>query len=146
MTNPSLLRLIHVGARELGLDADTRHDLQMQAVGKASLRDMTEPELKKVLRVLEQKGFTPRPGRKGRKPAPRADIRFCHVMWRLLHEAGEARVAGAAGLNAFIRARFERTWGHVPLDIDQMREWEQIDDVVQALKQWCARAGIELEG
>jgi hypothetical protein len=65
-------------------------------------------------------------------------------MWRLLVEAGSAKVAGPKGLNAFIRARFEKTWGHVPIDIDAMTEWSEIDDVVQALKDWCARDGIEL--
>lgn len=144
MTVQGLRQKIHVGCRELGLDSDTRRDLQYAATGKASMRDMDEADMRKVLTVLEQKGFKPTSA--GRRPkAKRADIRFCHVMWRLLHEAGEARVKGAAGLNAFIRARFEKTWGHVPIDIDSMTEWQEIKDVVEALKSWCDRAGIELD-
>jgi len=76
---------------------------------------------------------------------PRADVRFCHVMWRLLNEAGAAKVPGPQGLNAFIRSRFEKTWGYTPIDIDAMREWREIADVVEALKDWCAREGIDLE-
>lgn len=145
MNARSLQRLIHAGARELGLDDDTRRDLQLVATGKASMRDMTEADLSKMLAALRERGFhpeAPRPG--GRAPAPRGDVRFCHVMWRLLAEKGAVRQPGPAGLNAFIRARFEAKWGHVPIDIDAMREWSQISDVVRALKDMCRRAGIDL--
>jgi hypothetical protein len=143
MTRRNLQRLIHVGAKQLGLDSATRHDLQLRIVGKASMADMTENELRAVATEMKRMGF--RADAQGRRPAAkRADVRFCHVMWRLLVEAGSAKVAGPKGLNAFIRARFEKTWGHVPIDIDAMTEWSEIDDVVQALKDWCARDGIEL--
>lgn len=144
MSARNLQRMIHVGAKKLGLDADTRHDLQLRVVGKASLSDMTERELHSVVDELKRMGFTA--NAKGPRPAARrADIRFCHVMWRLLVEAGAAKVAGPRGLNAFIRSRFERTWGAVPIDIDTMTEWEQINAVVRALKDWCRRAGVEID-
>ncbi len=55
--------------------------------------------------------------------------------------AGAVQVPGATGLNAFIRARFEKTWGAVPLDVDSMRDWKQIAAVIEALKAMCQRAG-----
>ncbi|TDE41247.1 regulatory protein GemA [Antarcticimicrobium sediminis] len=142
----TLQRKIFAGCRELGLDADARHDLQLAATGKESLSEMSEVELTLVINRLKESGFnaTSRGG-KGRKKAPRADIRFCHVMWRLLHENGTVRQPGAAGLNAFIRKQFEKAWGYVPVDIDTMTEWSQIRDVVEALKGWCAREQIELD-
>lgn len=144
MTRRNLQRLIHVGAKQLGLDSATRHDLQLRIVGKASMADMTENELRAVATEMKRMGF--RADAQGRRPAAkRADVRFCHVMWRLLVDAGSAKVAGPKGLNAFVRARFEKKWGHVPIDIDAMTEWSQIDDVVQALKDWCRRDGIELD-
>lgn len=143
-TARTLQRMIHVGCKQLGLDTGTRHDLQLRVVGKASLSDMTERELRAVADELKRLGF--KADVKERRPAARrADIRFCHVMWRLLVEAGAAKVAGSRGLNAFIRARFERTWGAVPIDVDTMTEWEQINDVVRALKDWCRRAGVEID-
>lgn len=139
-----LKRLVHVGCRELGIDQETRRDLQLVVCGKSSMSDMDEAELKGLVGALKERGFKVR--RNGRRPAAkRADVRFCHVMWRLLHEAGEARVAGPKGLNAFIRSRFEKSWGHVPIDIDTMTEWREINDVVEALKDWCMRAGVELD-
>lgn len=145
MSIRALQKLVHVGCRELGLDADTRRDLQLVSTGKPSMAGMSEADLNKVVGELKKRGFRPKSGTSAKRPASdRPDIRFCHVMWRLLHEAGVAKVAGAKGLNAFVRSRFEKTWGHVPLDIDHLREPAQIRAVVEALKDWCARAGVDL--
>jgi len=144
MTSP-LIRLIHVGCRELGIDADTRHDLQLRLVGKASLSDMDEVELDRVLDELKANGFKPSGGKQARPLASRPAVRFCHVMWRLLSEGGAVNTPGARGLNAFIRARFASAWGSTPIDIDRMQDDGQIRDVNEALKAMCKRAGISLE-
>ncbi|MCU9850369.1 regulatory protein GemA [Defluviimonas sp. WL0024] len=145
MTNRALQRQIFAGCRELGLDTDTRRDLQLVATGKDSLSDMSEAEMHKVVAALKERGWRPSAGAKGRRPAAnRADVRFCHVMWRLLHEKGAVKASGAKGLNAFIRARFEKKWGSVPIDIDTMQDWSEIADIVDALKAMCLRNGIEV--
>lgn len=145
----ALLKTIHVGCRQLGLDEDTRRDLQLVATGKASLKDMTPAEHQAVLDALKARGFKPGPSsaaKKGfRRPATRGDVRFCHVLWGKLLRAGAVQVPGATGLNAFIRARFEKTWGAVPLDVDSMRDWRQIAAVIEALKAMCQRAGVKVE-
>lgn len=143
----ALLKSIHVGCKTLGLDTDTRRALQLQVVGKASLSEMTPAEQQKVLEALKARGF--KPGFKGaakgrRAPAARGDLRFVHVLWRLLAEAGAVKVPGREGLNAFVRSRFEAHWSSVPIDIDTLRDADQITDVVRALKAMCARAGIEV--
>ena len=143
----ALQKLIHVGCRELGIDRDARHDMQLQVVGKASLSDMTEAELEKVVQHLKQAGFNPAPRKSGakHKRAPRADLRLVHVLWAKLGEAGELRDPSRAGLNTFIRKRFGAAWGTVPADVDMLREHMQIDDVIQALKNWGQRAGIDFD-
>ena len=142
----ALTRTIMVGCRQLGLDDDTRRDLQLRVVGKASLRDMTATEQQKVLDALKAEGFTPSGGAKAkRKPAARGDVRFCYVLWGKLHRAGVVEQAGAKGLNAFVRKRFEKTWGAAPIDIDQMRDHAQIATIIEALKAMCKRAGLEVE-
>ncbi|WP_323036229.1 regulatory protein GemA [Pararhodobacter sp.] len=140
----ALIRKVHVGCKQLGLDTETRHDLQAQVTGKASLSAMTEPELKAMLKALENRGF--KPTATGRKPAaPRADLRFVHKLWSMLGEAGALREPGRRGLNAFVRARFGASWGSVPADIDMLTEWAQIADVIDALKAMCKRAGVDVE-
>lgn len=144
----ALLKTIHVGCRQLGLDEDTRRDLQLVATGKASLKDMTAAEQQLVLEALKARGFAPGPAsgaKKGyRNPATRGDVRFCHVLWGKLVKAGAVQVPGATGLNAFIRARFEKAWGATPFDIDSLRDWKQIAAVIEALKGMCKRAGVEV--
>lgn len=144
----ALQKLVYVGCRELGLDDDTRRDLQLQVTGKPSLKLMSDPELEQVVDALKARGFRPAArgsvSRPRRAPAARGDVRFCHVMWRLLAESGAVKTPGPEGLNLFIRRRFERKWGHVPIDIDAMCEWSEISDVIDALKAWCAREGIDL--
>ncbi len=148
MTNRTLQKLVHIGCRDLGIDGETRRDLQLITTGKESMRDMSDADLERMVAALKARGFIPSvtlsKGRAARPAAPRADVRFCHVMWRLLAEKGAVKTPGRAGLNAFIRSQFEKKWGHVPLDIDGMREWREIFDVVEALKSWCLREGIDL--
>lgn len=139
--------MIFVGCKQLGLDDDARHDLQLAATGKDSLSDMTEAELTLVINRLKESGFKPfgKPGSKARKTAPRADLRFVHVMWRLLGEAGALNRPDRDGLNAFIRSQFEGKWDFVPIDIDALRRADQISDVIEALKDMCRRNGVELK-
>ena len=40
----ALQQLIHVGCRELGIDSDTRRDLQLLVTGKASMADMSKAD------------------------------------------------------------------------------------------------------
>lgn len=141
-----LIRKIHVGCRQLGIDADTRHDMQLALVGKASLADMTARELQVVLDGLVARGFKPSAGKTPRRAAARrGDVRYLHVLWRLLAEAKAVDQPGAAGLNGFVRRRFAAAWGAAPLDVDLMQDWQQIATVAEALKAMCRRAGIAVE-
>jgi hypothetical protein len=145
MSRTALIKKVHVGCRALGIDGETRRDLQLQVTGKASITDMTDADLTLVLGALKVRGFTPSGGSAPRrKAAARSDVRFCHVLWGKLHSAGAVQVKGAAGLNAFIRARFEGKWGAVPIDIDTIQDWRQIAAVIEALKAMCTRAGVAL--
>jgi hypothetical protein len=84
---------------------------------------------------------------KGRfkKAVPRADLRHVHVLWGMLGNASKLNKKGRAGLNAFVRSRFEDKWKSVPIYIATLREVGQINDVTRALKNWCKREGIATE-
>lgn len=147
-----LRRTIFAGCKSLGLDDEARRDLQLVVTGKDSLSAMSEPEMERLVAELRKRGFKPAlkaPAKavaKARgKSAPRADLRFVHVLWRLLGEAGKLDNPTREGLNAFVRRRFGKVWGAVPLDIDDLRDWENIDAIVQALKEWCKREGVPID-
>jgi len=155
VSNRNLQRMIHVGCKQLGLDDETRRDLQLVATGKSSMSAMTDADLLKVVEALKQRGFAPTgnsyfAGRKGsfkrgsKGQAARADVRFIHVLWTQLAAAGALKSPDRAGLNAFIRSRFEGKWGAVPIDVDAMHDPSQINDVIRALKDWCKRDGVVL--
>ncbi|MBN8294716.1 DUF1018 domain-containing protein [Rhodobacter sp. NTK016B] len=140
----SLMKQIHVACRQLGLDTETRRDLQLRAVGKASMSDMSKPELERLLEELKKRGFKPSTSLR-HTPAPRADLRYVHVLWRLLGKAGVLDRPGRDGLNAFIRARFEAHWASVPIDVDALRDAGQINDLTRALQGMCRRHGVQVE-
>lgn len=144
-----LQRKIHVGCRELGLSSEARRDLQLVVTGKTSMSEMNEADLLKMLDRLKEDGFKPssNPGSKRlkHKRAPRADLRLVHVLWAKLGEAGALKDQSRAGLNKFIRSRFEATWGSVPADVDMLRDHALINDVIQALMSWGDRAGIDFD-
>jgi phage gp16-like protein len=137
----ALVRTIHVACKQLGLDDETRHDLQLRVVGKASLTEMTPAEQQKVLKELEALGWRKTSGK--RQAAKRGDVRFAHVLWGKLCRAGAVEQKGAPGLNSFVRKRFEGAWGAAVLDVDQMRDSAQIATVIEALKAMCRRAGVD---
>ena len=139
----ALQRLVHVACRELHIDAEARHDLQLAVTGKASMLDMTEADLTKLMDRLKADGF--KVSLKPRKAAPRADLRLIHVLWSKLGQKGVLGRPDRAGLIAFIRSRFEATWSSVPADVDMLRDHTQIDAVVQALKDWGRRAKIDFD-
>ena len=149
MTALALQRQIHVACRDLGLDNDARHDVQIAACGKASMKDMTDADLKLVIKHLKARGWSGgvKQGVKGRKhkAAPRADLRLIHVLWRKLGDVGALERKDRAGLNAFIRAQFGETWSAVPADVDMLRDTAQIKAVVEALKAWGKRAKIDFD-
>ena len=141
-----LQKLIHVGCRELGIDADTRQAMQQALTGKASMRDMDEVELKLVVDALKSKGFVVRETRvRKHQRAGRRDVRLIHVLWKKLGDAGALRDPSRAGLNAFISKRFGTVWGFVPADVDMLSDWQKIDQVIQALKSWGERAEIDFD-
>lgn len=146
MSVRGLQKLVHVGCRELGIDSDTRRELQLVACGKASMTDMNEADLTQVVDALKARGFAPnkRGGKKRYPTAPRADLRLVHVLWHKLSDAGVLDKPGRPGLNAFVRSQFEAKWGSVPIDIDALRDADKINAVVRALKAWCKRAGVSL--
>lgn len=142
----ALQQKIHVGCRQLGMDADARRALQLAVTGKHSMKDMDHAELLMLIKRLNSDGFKPSSkGAKKHKTASRPDLRLVHVLWRKLGEAGELRDPSRAGLNKFIQARFGKVWGSVPADVDMLRQWPQIDAVIQALNSWGARADIDFD-
>ena len=142
----ALQKTIFAACRQLGLDNAARRDLQLQVCGKASMSDMTDDDMRAVLDRLRNDGYSSGvPGPKRYPPAPRADLRLVHVLWKALKDAGELDRPSRDGLNAFIRSRFEDAWGVVPADVDMLRDADKIAAVIRALKAWIKRKSVPFD-
>lgn len=139
----SAVKAIYAGLRVVGIEEeDDRRDLYERVTGKRRLREMTAADKEAVVDELRRMGFRPSAAGGPVKRASRADLRYIHVLWRLLSDHGVVNVSGRKGLNAFIRARFGKSWGATVIDVDVLTEWRHINDVVTALQDWCDREGI----
>ena len=142
----ALQKAIFGACRQLGLDNDARRDLQLKVCGKSSMSDMSDDEMRKVLDQLREDGYVAgTPGPKRYPPAPRADLRLVHVMWKALRDAGELDRPSREGLNAFIRARFGDAWDMVPADVDMLRDADKIAAIIRALKAWMKRKDVPFD-
>lgn len=147
----ALRRQLFAGYRDLGYDEEMRRDVQFEVTGKRSLTEFGVADFQAMKRALKARGWKPSGGRgrngakrRWRSQSPRADIRYIHVLWRLLAEAG-VFAPGAAALNGFLNGtKFAAKWGHGTRDIDMIPP-EMAQDVIEALKTIAARHGVRIE-
>lgn len=138
--NPMLAK-VHLGAKELGLDEETRRDLMARVTGKRSASDCSEAELHKVLEEYRRLGWKPA-GSKSvkvssqRRPATSPFARKARALWISLHQLGAIRDPSDKALEAF---------GRRQLGVDRL-QWAdegQSYRLVEALKAMAVRAGWE---
>lgn len=126
-----LVKLLHVGRRELGLDEDAYRLLLQSATGKTSSSDMTVPELEKTLERMKQKGFVVRIKKSGRKLADDPQSKKLRALWLELYSKGAVRNPEEAALVAWVK----RMTGVEALEwlssaqasrcIEELKRWEQ---------------------
>ncbi|WP_254453083.1 phage protein GemA/Gp16 family protein [Ruegeria atlantica] len=142
-----LMRAVFAACKRLGLETEARHDVQLRVTGHASLRDMNSKDIARLLKHLDRlTGPDRRRGQRGHALAPRGDLRLIHALWTELGRRGALTRPGRAGLNAFIRSRFEGHWAYVPIDVDALSDPACINDVIRALKAMMARSEEETGG
>lgn len=142
-----LIRLIHVGSRELGMeDEDYRAMLASipQLEGATSSANLTVPKLKLVLETLKAKGFKVVPKAKGGNSSPRkqhikladdAQSRLIRHLWLSLHEVGKVRDSSEKALLKYV----ENCTGVQAL---QWLSSAQASNVIERLKKWLSRIEV----
>ncbi len=135
----TLIRLIHVARRELGMeDEDYRKMLSgMPALGgRTSSADLNIKGLDLVLDQLKARGFVVRP--KGVKPthtrrmADDDKARLARHYWLCLRDAGVLRDPSEKALNSYVK-RITKVDDLAWLDDKQMNK------VIESLKNWVDR-------
>lgn len=135
-----LIRLIHVGKRELGLDDDVYRALLMGSVQKDSTSAMSVPELERVLERMKRSGFKvrvksarpPAQSRPGRPLAQYPEARKVHALWLFLHQLGAVKNPSEEALAAYVK-RIAK------VDALQWTNGNQTEALIETLKKWAMR-------
>ena len=135
-----LIRLIHVGKRELGLDDDVYRALLMGSVQKDSTSAMSVPELERVLERMKRSGFKvrvksarpPAQSRPGRPLAQYPEARKVRALWLFLHQLGAVKNPSEEALAAYVK-RIAK------VDALQWTNGNQTEALIETLKKWAMR-------
>lgn len=146
----SHLAAIHMAQKALGLSADDASALKLHVTGKASSADMSALQRKQYLAHLSGLQANAALAR-GDKPAytPKRDPRYrtvdddqderwgkARALWHVLAAAGVVHTNTDAALLAYVKRQ------------TKLEHWRflnsyQVNAVIEALKKWCVRSGID---
>ena len=131
------LAAIHVAKRDLGLDDDTYRDLLQRETGKRSAKGMSPAELDAVLSAMRRSGF--KTASKGGRTRPLSGpyAKKAQALWIALWNLGAVDDRRDAALLAFFARQtgIERT--------EWVLDARDGKAVIEALKDWCRREGVE---
>lgn len=134
-----LIQLIHVAKSKLQLDDDTYRAVLEGCTGKTSTKQMTAAQLQAVLNRFKELGFNIQHSHKTKAThiADDAQSRMIRHLWLTLYNAGEIRNPSEFALHKFV----ER---HTGVSAVQWLSTDNASKIIEHLKQWCQRKGIEL--
>lgn len=135
-----LIKLIHVGRRELAMDDDSYRAMlaNIPALeGATSTKDLPVPKLHAVLELLKRKGFKVVPkaagkGKPDRKLADDAQSKLIRHLWLTLHESGKVRDPSERALAAYV-CRIAK------IEALQWLDTAGASKVIETLKKWSNR-------
>ncbi|VFR54776.1 hypothetical protein BRI6_1095 [plant metagenome] len=143
------LAAIHIAEKALQMDQEEARDLKLQVTGKSSSADMTARERRRYLVHLHQVQRAREPGRGKPYTAQRAPLQRspddahddrwskARAMWSALARAGQVRTDTDSALLAYVKRQ-------TGVEAWRWLNGYQINTVIEALKKWSLRAGIEV--
>ena len=149
-TRQAQLAAVHIAQKALGLSKDDAEALKLSVTGVASAGAMTAPQRRKYLAHLSQlqatqaraRGERPAhdPSRPGvqRNVADAMDARWgkARVLWQALACNGQVRTDTDAALMAYVKRQ-------TGLEHWRFLNDAQVNTVIESLKRWCVRAGVD---
>ena len=133
-----LIQLIHVGKKQLGLDDELYREVLENTTGKSSSKLLTEAQLEAVLDRMKQLGFTVESKDKTgvQNLADDVQSKLIRHLWLQLHSAGQIRNGSEQALAKFVENR-------VHVSALQFLSSKHADMIINHLREWCKRTGIE---
>ncbi len=137
-----LLAKIHIAKKELALADEDYRAILMRLFGKDSAGELRYDQLNELVAHFKTLGWKPKIKKdKNHRPASsKPAVRKVYALWNLLYKAEKVEASKPDG---FI-ANFTRRQGKEVATA----EWcdnHQLYSIIEALKAWCLREGIEVE-
>lgn len=140
MPSQKNLAKIHIAKKDLGLTDEAYRDILRTQTGKESAAKLTDTQALRVLRYFESRGWKPK--KQGSLPGMAiptdGQSKKIQALWITLHQAGKITNGNDAALLAFVKRLTK---------IDRL-EWcsgHDKDKVIEALKSWAQREGVDLD-
>jgi len=133
-----LIRLIHVGRRDLAMDDDTYRAMLRNLELPDSAAKMTVPQLDRVLERMKRSGFKVRSkGKSARASSSRPlaqdpESKKIRALWLFLHDLGVVKNPSEAALAGYVK----RLAG---VDAMQWTNAHQAERLIETLKKWAMR-------
>lgn len=138
---------IHAVQNKLGIKGEDAESLKIAVVGVASSKDMTQAQrarylahLRGIEKLREDQQRTGNRGAVHRSADDVQDDRWskARALWKLLATAGQVQTDTDAALLAYVRRQTHA-------DSWRFLNGHQINTVIESLKRWCRRAGVEMD-
>ena len=129
------LARIHLLAKELALTDDSYRDVLERLHGTRTAATLELPQLLAVIAEFQRLGAGRAPSKRPLADSPMAWR--CRALWRSLHQLDEVDTDSEEALAAFV----ERQCGKLDLRFCTAPD---MSTVIEALKDWAARAGVNL--
>lgn len=126
-------RAIFAAARDAGLDEDDRRAVQLRVTGKPSLTGMTAADMDKVLVAIRGTGTAKRDRPVG---STRAHVGKIWALWWSLYWLRAVDQPEEKALNAWVKRQ-------TGVDAARFLDHKAAVAVIEALKAWAAREGVE---
>jgi phage gp16-like protein len=129
-----MLAKVHLAAKELGLDEESRRDILERLTGQRSAAGLNDRQLDQVLNEFKRLGWKPKTSGAGPKAADSPMARKARAMWLSLWNLGVVRNGTEKALEAF---------GARQLGVDRLQWADQSQGfrLIEALKAMAERAG-----
>ncbi|EMW9315002.1 regulatory protein GemA [Salmonella enterica] len=142
MNRAALIKTIHIGKKELGLDTDTYRQMLLSATGVNSAGAMNMAQLTKTLAAMKAKGFVVKPASKARTTRQLADYpqaKKLRALWLEMYAQSFVRDSSEEALRRWVK----RETG---VDGLQWLETDKASEAIEKLKKWQERELEKLRG
>ena len=137
-----LITLIHIAKSQLGLDEETYRETLVDITKKDSSKNMTVPEMERVMEHFKKCGFKPTQNRKAspksrnkEKPQPVDKVR---ALWIGLYKDGYIKDGSEKALGSWVERMTKKSNGIGYQSIDFVPTSE-VASLIESLKRWKLR-------